>query len=252
MAWTRLQYERIREPGDTGAHFWAVMYSVIFGGLLGGKLGYFLVYWHESAAAPLRTLLDTRGGWVFWFAIGGSMAGGWVYQQWFNKGRPRKRRYLPIADYILGAVPLGHFFGRLACFANGCCYGRPTGLPWGVRFSHPASSVGDAVLGVPLHPVQLYESFGMLALFLFFLLHVLPGTRSGRYRHGTAFFGYLIVYSAMRFFLEFLRADDRGVLVSDLLTPSQWFSAAAFLIGGVMLWRRGIREPDPENRSVYY
>jgi phosphatidylglycerol:prolipoprotein diacylglycerol transferase len=60
---------------------------------------------------------------------------------------------LPFLAFLFGWVKLFH------CFVFGCCYGKPTNLPWGVVF-HPESLAGKAFPGVPLHPVQLYNTIG--------------------------------------------------------------------------------------------
>ncbi|OGR57847.1 MAG: hypothetical protein A2X36_01675 [Elusimicrobia bacterium GWA2_69_24] len=250
--WARARYEDIRGPEETDLHFWTLIYALVLGALVGGKLGFFIVEWRDFLAHPVARLVRLNNGWVYWFAITGSMAGGWLYQQWFNRRHRTKRRYLPIADYIITALPMGHWLGRVGCFLNGCCHGRPTDLPWGVRFTHRASAVPDAFLNVPLHPTQLYEAGCELALALFLALHVLPGIRRGRYAYGTAFFGYILLYSGMRFWVEFLRGDDRGVLLWPVLSPSQWYSLAGMLIAAVMLRRNGVRERAPEGRSPFY
>ena len=83
-----------------------------------------------------------------------------------------KRYQLPwwkTADAFAPGIAIGNFFGRQGCFAAGCCWGKPTTLPWGVKFTE----LGHQITGVPtdthLHPTQLYESFAMLLVFLFLL-----------------------------------------------------------------------------------
>lgn len=241
-------YRRLGEMRGTPGEFWALVYALFFGALAGGRLGYLLMDAGLLAAAPRAGA--GGGGWVFWTGLLGTFVMGGVFQQVYNRVR-RPRRYLPVADYFVTALALGHSVGRLGCFLNACCHGRPTGLPWGVSFTHPACALPDELMGALLHPVQLYEAAGSLALFLLLSRRVLPRVRDGRWRHGTAFFLYIAAYSAMRFGLEFLRGDDRGAFLSPALSPSQWISAAAFLIAAAVLRRRGLREPDPKGRSVY-
>lgn len=72
-----------------------------------------------------------------------------------------RRHGLPVLstlDSLALALPLGQSIGRLGCFIAGCCYGRPTNLPWGVTFTHPESL---SILG-KVHPTQLYESLLVL------------------------------------------------------------------------------------------
>ena len=163
----------------------------------------------------------------------------------------RPRAYLPVADYFGTALSLGHVIGRIGCWTEGCCHGRSTGLPWGVAFMDPASSVPKHLLGVPLHPTQLYEAFGEAVAAAYLIIRVLPGIRAGQYRYGTAFLGYIFYYSIMRFLIECLRGDDRGVLLSSALSPSQWVSLAAGLAAAWAFKVRGVLETDPATRTIY-
>ncbi len=118
-----------------------------------------------------------------------------------------------VADALAPGLALGQAFGRQGCFSAGCCWGKPTTLPWGVHFTE----LGHEYTGVPiygpdgadlhLHPTQLYESFIMLAVFAFlYYLH----------RHkkfdGQVLIAYGIIYSIVRFSIEFIRDDPRGDL----------------------------------------
>lgn len=245
--WLRAQ---LRHLQTTPRVFWALVATVLSFAVLGGKLGYFLVERRDFLAAPGEMLRDWNTGWVFWTGLLSAMASGLLFQAWYNRTH-RPRLYLPVADYVVTALPLGHALGRAGCFLEGCCHGAPTTLPWGVAFTHPASSVADELMGVPLHPTQLLEAAGELGLFVFFGYWVLPRIRSGRFRHGTAFLGYTAAYSLMRFLIEFLRGDDRGALLFSVLSPSQWLSLAAGLAAAAALKKRGLREHDKRGRSLY-
>lgn len=218
-------YSRLPELEGEPGEFWALCHALLLGVLLGGKLGFWLV------EPELRTW---RTGWVFWGGLLGGILAGLLFQQAYNR-LYRPRRYLPVADYFGVGMPLGHWIGRLGCLAEGCCHGRPTGLPWGVRFTDPSSSVEPALLGVPLHPVQLYEAAGELAIALVLMLVVLPGVRRGRWGRGTAFFGYVAAYSALRLLTEAFRGDERGTLLADWLSPSQWVSLGGLAVGAAAL-----------------
>jgi len=119
-----------------------------------------------------------------------------------------KRYKLPwwkTADACAPGIAIGNFFGRQGCFAAGCCWGKPTTLPWGVKFTE----LGHEITGVPtnvyLHPTQLYESFAMLVVFLFLLwLH-----KHKRFS-GQVILTYALLYSIVRFAIEFVRDDPRG------------------------------------------
>jgi phosphatidylglycerol:prolipoprotein diacylglycerol transferase len=141
-----------------------------------------------------------------------------------------KRYQLPwwkTADACAPGIAIGNFFGRQGCFAAGCCWGKPTSLPWGVKFSE----LGHEITGVPidqhLHPTQLYESFAMLLVF-FFLLWLHKHKRFS----GQVILVYALVYSAIRFAIEFVRDDPRGdILGLTTLTGLSTSQMISLVIG---------------------
>jgi phosphatidylglycerol:prolipoprotein diacylglycerol transferase len=140
-----------------------------------------------------------RSGGVFYGGLIGAVLAGYFLM---------KRYRLPwwkTADACAPGIALGNFFGRQGCFAAGCCWGKPTNLPWGVKFSQLGHEITGVPIDVHLHPTQLYESFSMLLVFFFLLwLH-------GRKRFdGQVILFYALLYSIIRFSIEFLRDDPRG------------------------------------------
>ncbi len=139
------------------------------------------------------------------------------------------RRYrLPVwatADLYAPGIALGHVIGRMGCLLAGCCYGRPTDLPWGLTFTDPvaAANVGTP-LNTPLHPTQLYDAGAELLI----LIILLAFERRGRTFHGRTFWLYILLYAASRFVIEMFRGDPRGMVfgvstsqvVSLLLLPA--------------------------------
>ena len=121
--------------------------------------------------------------------------------------------------------------GRVGCLLAGCCYGKPTDLPWAVTFTDPlaASNVGTP-LGVSLHPTQLYESLATLLILIFLLIW----ERKGHAYAGRTFWTYLFLYPTTRFIIEFYRGDPRGT-VFDLLSTSQFVSVMIVPISIAML-----------------
>jgi phosphatidylglycerol---prolipoprotein diacylglyceryl transferase len=139
-----------------------------------------------------------------------------------NKQLPRWQ----IADLCGPAIALGQAIGRIGCFMAGDDFGRPTHLPWAVIFRNPeAMEIGGTPLGIPLHPVQLYESF--ICLGLFFILIWLG--RRKRF-DGEIILVYSFLYATARFFLEYLRGDaDRGFVLNGLLSASQFIAVIVIL-----------------------
>ena len=161
-----------------------------------------------------------------------------------NKKLPKGEtlRYFPlIADIAAVCIPAAHGFGRLGCLMAGCCYGRVYDAPTAFTFHFPLVNVNDEVVGYrDALPVQLYE-----AVFLFLLAAVLGVLLARGVRGGLAY--YMIAYGVWRFFIEYLRGDERGSTVVDFLSPSQLVSLF-LMVGGVVLLaltiRRGVKNAE--------
>ena len=247
IVWLRTQVKNMQ---GTPALFYSLVATLLVAALSGGKLGFFLVEWREFAANPGPMLLEWNTGWVFWSGFLLACLAGFFYQLWYNKTH-RPRAYLPVADYFGTALAMGHVIGRIGCWTEGCCHGRSSGLPWGSVFLDPASSVPKHLLGVLLYPTQLYEAFGEAFAAVVLIGWILPGIRAGKFRYGTAFLGYIVYYSILRFLIECLRGDDRGVFLWSALSPSQWVSLGAGLAAAWALKVRGVIERDPKGRTIY-
>lgn len=235
-------WTQVKNARGTPSWFYSLAGILLFAALLGGKLGFFIVERHEFAKDPWAMLREWNTGWVFWPGFLLACLAGFSHQIWCNKTN-RPRSYPLVADYCAAALTLGHAIGRLGCWAEGCCHGRPTGLPWGSVFVDPASSVPPYLRGAPLYPTQLCEAIGEAIAAAVLIGWVLPRIRAGKLRGGTAFVGYILYYSILRFVIEFLRGDDRGAFLSPALSPSQWVSLAAGLAAAWALKVRGVRAP---------
>ncbi|HUK35786.1 MAG TPA: prolipoprotein diacylglyceryl transferase [Vicinamibacterales bacterium] len=136
------------------------------------------------------------------------------------------------SDICAPAIALGQAIGRLGCFMAGDDYGRPATIPWAVTFTAPdAARIGGAPLGVPLHPVQLYEAAFCLALFGF-----LAWFARRRHRDGDVIAAYTLLYAIGRFVIEFFRGDaDRGFVFGGLFSISQFIAIIMFAIASAVL-----------------
>ncbi len=143
-----------------------------------------------------------------------------------------KRKKMPmakVADIFGLSLLLGLGFGRIGCFLAGCCHGVPTNLPLGVTFTDPACLARP--LGVPLHPTQLYSSG--FAFLLFGLLWLQK--RRWRRFDGQVFLSFLLLYSAGRFLIEFVRGDNRGEFFNGALSSSQLIALPLVVLSLVLL-----------------
>ena len=120
-----------------------------------------------------------------------------------------------VADALTPSLALGTAFGRVGCFMNGCCYGRPTKLPWGVVFP-PDSFAGLEFGSTPVHPSQLYAA--LVGLVLFLLMWAL---RRRLAPPGTLFWTFVAMFAVIRIPLDFTRAYE---------IESRVFSAAGFAV----------------------
>jgi phosphatidylglycerol---prolipoprotein diacylglyceryl transferase len=154
---------------------------------------------YRNNLSQLLSLDFLRSGGVFYGGLLGAIITGYLLI---------KRYQLPwwkTADACAPGIALGNFFGRQGCFAAGCCWGKPTSLPWGVQFTQQGHDITGVPIDAHLHPTQLYESFAMLIVFLFLLwLH------KRRTFTGQVILAYALLYSVIRFAIEFVRGDPRG------------------------------------------
>ena len=135
-------------------------------------------------------------------------------------------------DVFAPGIALGHVTGRLGCLAAGCCYGKPTDVPWAIIFRDPAANANVGTpLGIPLHPTQLYEAGAALLI----LVLLLTTERKGRRFAGRTFWSYMFLYAVSRYVIEIYRGDPRG-MVFDTLSTSQFISVILAPLSLVMLF----------------
>ncbi|WP_031495341.1 prolipoprotein diacylglyceryl transferase [Bryobacter aggregatus] len=206
-----------------------VIYCAITG-LIGAKLMMFAFDWqyYVNNPAEMISLSTLRAAGVY--------QGGFLLALVFAVYYMRKHG-LPVLktmDCFAPGIALGHAIGRMGCFAAGCCYGDVCHRPWAVTFRNPeAKEFSNVPLNVPLHPAQLYEVFGDLAIFaILFKLH------DPRKRSGGLFGLYLILYSILRFGVEFVRHHDQPPLFTSIpLVHTQWISLGTLMLGAWLLFR---------------
>ena len=197
---------------------------VLFGIIVGGRLGYILFY--NSAyylAHPLAMLRIWEGGMAFHGALLGIAIAVLIMA---------KRHHVPfflLTDRIALVVPIGLFFGRLSNFINGELYGRVTDVPWAMVF--PNSD------GQPRHPSQLYEA-GLEGLLLGVIMLMLWG-RGWLHQHGRVTGVLLAGYGVARSMIEFVREPDAQIgLLLDSVSMGQLLSVPMIIFGAYLIMRR--------------
>lgn len=210
---------------------------IALGTIAGARL-YFVVQndLAQYLAEPWRLFALWEGGLAFFGGLFGAMFAAYLYLR-----RPGLS-FSTAADLFAPAVPIGSAIGRVSCGLAGMDYGAHTFLPWGVVYLNPNSYAPND--GTPRHPTQFYELFGDLVI-----AGILWKMRS-RFRGGSLFLSYLILFSGMRFLLFFLRGDVAPVALG--LKNGQW-TALVVLLVAIPLFVRNVvwrtREPIPPSRA---
>jgi phosphatidylglycerol:prolipoprotein diacylglycerol transferase len=206
-----------------------VILVVLVASVLGARALYVLEHVGEFRRQWTGVLAIWQGGLTLYGGVvAGTAAGLWS----------ARRMGLPmwsLADALTPSVALGTMFGRIGCFLNGCCYGRPTTLPWGVRF--PADSFAALEFGdVNVHPSQLYFALAGLVLFL-----VTWAARTRVRVAGTLFWSFLAAFALIRIPLDMTRSYEPESVLAHAggipITESQLTSVALALFSILMLLR---------------
>src|SRR5712671_5272355 len=209
---------------------------IIISALIGAKLLLVVTDFRTFQADPQELLTLARSGGVFYGGLILAVAVALVYIR--KVGLP----LWTTTDVFAPGIALGHVVGRFGCLFAGCCYGKPTTLPWGITFTDTfaAANVGTP-LGVPLHPTQLYEAGAELLI----LVVLLVTERKGRAYAGRTFWLYMLLYSVSRFIIEFYRGDDRGTV--GMFSTSQFISLLlAPLAIGMLVYLSRREAPEPK------
>ena len=160
--------------------------------LLGARVFFLLTNLSYFYAHPLEIFQMNKGGLIQWGGILAGIGAGALFV------KIKKLSFTKYSDAVALGLPLGFGISRIGCLMAGCCYGRPTSMPWSIVFNNPHSLAHP--LGVPLHPVQIYSSIGEFLIFGFLLL------RRKKF-DGELFLIYLILESFFRLVLDFFRVQ---------------------------------------------
>jgi phosphatidylglycerol:prolipoprotein diacylglycerol transferase len=199
--------------------------TLLVGGVIGARL--FHVFYEEPSFYfdhPLAVFEVWNGGFVY---LGG-VVGAWIAASIFCQ--IKREPFWFWADIAVIPISFGYAVGRIACFLNGCCYGKYCELPWAVFMQ-----------GGYRHPTQLYASFSEF-LIVFILIKLEPKVRLS----GSLFGSWMVLHALSRLLMEHFRDDPRGPLTAGLSLGS-WMSLA-LLAGGLYLLAQALRlqSKDPK------
>ncbi len=236
-----LAMKRARRAGLPPEKIFDLGFYILLAAMIGSKILFVIQEWNvfienlKDCEGVMDYLKALGGGFAFYGGLIGAFFVGWIYV---------RRAGLPLwktGDLLAPSIALGHGIGRLGCFSAGCCYGKPTDLPWGVVFNHPESL---APQGIPLHPTELYSAFGEFAICVITLVM----DRRKKF-NGQVFWSYVVIYSLFRFFIEYLRGDERLFLFNGLLSIYQVIALVLFPIGIIMLIILAMRKNDTSENA---
>lgn len=220
--------EKYNKPFE---QFLTIAYIIIIGGVVGARLFYVVTHLDDFSGNLLRAFNPFSGD---QFGIAGlnlyggvilALIGIWVYC------RLKNISILEVFDFFSPTLGLGLAVTRLGCFLNGCCFGTPTDLPWGVSF--PERSIPSYVFGdTHLHPAQIYSSLYGLGIFV--LLHFMM---KGRKFAGQLIAILFMVEALFRYAIEYVRYYEPEMHFSFLgmnPTYNHVISIGLFLTGAII------------------
>ena len=208
-----------------------LIFYLLVAGIVGARIFYVFSDLSAYIENPLEFFKIWKGGLVFY----GSLI--FAFPTLFIYVKKHKMPLGKVLDIMAPAFVLAHFFGRIGCLLAGCCYGKPTNLPFAITFVNPESL---APLNVGLHPTQIYSALVNFTIFLFLWL-----VRKRIKIDGQLFWIYLLAYSVARSITELFRGDFRGEFILGVLSPAQFIGiiiAIASIVALTALRRRDSRE----------
>lgn len=237
----RMRIRAGRLPGVDMNGFSDLLFYVMLGVVLGGRIGYMLFYAPQDFLAnPLLLFKVWEGGMSFHGGLLGVLATSW----WWS--RKQRLHFFDTMDFVAPLVPLGLCFGRIGNFIGAELWGKYTQAGWGVVFPNglPAS-LGRLDMGTlraeyatgaldqyARHPSQLYEAL-LEGAVMFVVLWCYSAKPRARYAVSGLF---ALLYGLFRFAVEFVRMPDNGIYVAfDWLTRGQILSMPLIVLGLVLL-----------------
>ncbi|MCX8082294.1 MAG: prolipoprotein diacylglyceryl transferase [bacterium] len=200
----------------------SLIFWIIIWGLIGGRLLHILVHLSYYYRHPFDIIRIRNGG----LAVEGAVISVLIFITIYSKIKRFNIREM--LDIIALSTPLGQAIGRIGCFLNGCCYGKPTEFFTGIKFPFSADRI---------HPTQLYYSAIYIAMFFF-----LKALYNRRLKPGIIFSSYILGFSLIRYLVDMLRGDMSYTFLG--LYPTQLIAIILFIIGvgwllSIIFERRG-------------
>jgi len=189
---------------------------VIIAGIIGARALYLFEDLDFFLKNPAEIIMVHHGGLAF---LGGFLLSMVVIAVFAKR---KGISFLKLLDAISPGSALGYAFGRIGCFLNGCCFGLPTKLPWGIVFP-TGSLAGNCYPGETLQPTQLYSALSMVIVSL-----ILAWLYRAKKFDGQIILWGIVLYALYRFLMEFIRYNPIRWL---FLSQYQWLVLILFIFG---------------------
>ncbi len=221
------RFAKHRRLNMTTDDIYDLLFFLILGLMIGGRLGYVVFY---DLPSYLRQPLSIFAIWQGGMSFHGGLIGMVLAALWAC--RKKGWNFGNIADLGSVAAPIGLGLGRIGNFINGELFGRPSNVPWAMVFPEGGSQ--------PRHPSQLYEAF-LEGLVLFLIMRWIYKRNFAR---GTVFWGLIAFYGLFRFLVEFVREPDAQIgLDLGPFTRGQLLTLPMLVIGTAMMIAYARRKP---------
>jgi len=203
-----------RVSGQEVGFYQDLFFWVMIVGILGAKLLYIIVEWRSVFSEfSFGGFINCLRGGLVWY---GGVVANLVFIYFYCK--KKNTSFALVADTLSSPSAVGLAMGRWGCLMAGCCYGKPTHVPWAIVY--PDHPIRHPMAGIPVHPSPLYESFGV----------------------------FIIAWIC--FFLEFFRGDpERGFVIPGVLSTSQFISLLFIPIASYLLYRQ-LKKPASEKAEL--
>lgn len=233
---------------------------LLVSGVLGARLMFVMLNPSLfSLRHPLSILKIWEGGLVFYGGVLAALLVGVFIL------RRKQVDVWHFADVAAPYIAFAHAIGRIGCFLNGCCFGKPSDVPWAVSFPKFVDETGaivgspvyehqlyfcdpplitaNAARSLPVHPTQLYSALGLTIIGCLLLL-----LWKRRLFRGQIFWSYVLLYSVFRFCVEIFRGDNPeilwGLTISQIVGIFLFLIATVILVRGLMVSRAPIGHTD--------
>ena len=197
------RHYKIKEDQVLDLAFW-----LIIGGVIGARIFHILIEWRYYLNNPIDIFKVWQGG----LAIHGAIIAGLIIVYCYAK--KIKTDFWKLTSIIVPGLALAQAIGRWGNYFNQELFGRPTSLPWGI-FINPMNRPFEYFSNSYFHPTFLYESLGDFLIFAFLFLGqawFIKKKKVKEINFKILVFGYLILYSVLRFMLEYLRLDSAYII----------------------------------------